>query len=180
MLSSIRNELNRDGQALGEEEVQLSAGDSTPASYRENARLYREQREAWYAGGEDYLDTQARFEQDRQALEREEQLYTAEFATWETERERLDLARKALEEQLSRFSETLETEDCAWQIRRNPDGWTNPAAGEKAFSPLRLAMQTLFLSAAALSGWLFFAKLLSSAAGTITRPKQSAAVTTEK
>ena len=169
-LSGVRTALNREGRTLDEEEVQLSAPDES--SRAETARRYRQQREAWYAGGEDYLDVYTLYELDRQALDREEQLYAADYAAFETENRRLKDACAALEAELSDIPETVAVEDCTWTLRRNPEGWVDPANEETAFSPLRLAIQMLFLSVAGLSAWLFCAKLLSSAAGTIAKPSQ--------
>lgn len=170
-LGFVKTGLDREGRSLDEEEVQLNARDAISRS--ETARRYRQQRDAWYAGGEDYLDVYTLYEQDRQALDREEQRYAADYAAYEAESRRLEDAHTALKAKLAGIPETTEIEDCTWNMRRNPDGWIDPAAEESAFSPLRLALQMLFLAVAALSAWLFCAKLLSSVAGTIAKPRQA-------
>ena len=173
-LSGVRTGLNRDGEALSETEAEFSTLDtaSREETYQENARQYRERRDAWYAGGEDYLDVLTSYELKRRALDREEQEYASRLADWEAEKKRLEDARAALEAELSLIPEPVEIEDCTWQLRRNPEaGKAFAVQEEEGVSPLRLAMQMLFLAVAALAVWLFFARLLSTAAGTIVKPK---------
>lgn len=167
-LNTARMELSRDGRALDEAEAQLSAPADTDA-YREDVRRHSRERDAWYAGGEEYLDTLTAYEQARDALDRAEQAYAAALAAYEADRAQLERERRALRET---EPEAPVVGDRAWQLRQNPEpGEPEEAAEAEGVSPLRLAMQMLFLAVAALSAWLFFARLVSGAAGNMTKPR---------
>ena len=165
-LDAVRTDLNEDGLLLDEAEASISA-DSGNVN-RDELRQYSEKRDAWFAGGEDYLDTFTVFEQEKIRLEKAERNYTADLSAWNTESERLAKLRKELET----VPESPEIQDCTWLVERNPqaaEAFDAPA--EEPFSPLRLAMQMLFLGIAAMAVWFFFARLLSSAAASITKPR---------
>ena len=160
-LDEVLAGLNRDGYDLGEAELSLDSIDND--AYIQNVH---QQRDLWYAAGEGFLDTLTLYEQERQKLERAEREYAAGQSAYEADRVRLDSMRAALDAQ-SRAEP--EIEPCEWRLERNPDAGKVPAA-EEAFSPTRLSLQMLFLGIAALSAWLFFARLLSAAAGSIVKP----------
>ena len=165
-LDAVRTGLNEEGHLLDEAEASISA-DSGNVN-RDELRQHSEKRDAWFAGGEDYLDTFTVFEQEKMRLEKAERIYAADLSVWETENERLAKLRKELET----VPEPPGIHDCTWVVERNPqaaEAFDTPA--EKPFSPLRLAMQMLFLGIAAMAVWFFFARLLSSAAGSITKPR---------
>lgn len=171
-LDAVRNELNEDGRLLDEAEAGISA-DSGNVN-RDELRQYSEKRDAWFSGGEDYLDTFAVFEQEKMRLEKAERVYTSDLSAWNTENERLAKLRKELEA----VPEPPEIQDCTWLVEHNPqaaEAIDTPA--EKPFSPLRLAMQMLFLGIAAMAVWFFFARLLSSAAASITKPRSASEYT---
>ena len=165
-LDAVRTELNEDGRWLDETEVGISVYSGNVN--RDELRQHSEKRDAWFAGGEDYLDTVTVFEQEKIRLEEAEHIYTADLSAWNTENERLEKLR----EELETVPEPPKIRDCTWLVERNPqaaEAFDTPA--EKPFSPLRLAMQMLFLGIAAMAVWFFFARLLSSAAGSITKPR---------
>lgn len=165
-LNAARTELNEDGRLLDEAEAGIGAG--TGNASRDELRRHSELRDAWYAGGEDYLDTFTLFEREKARLDKAERNYAADLAAWNEENERLELKQKELET----VPDPPEIEDCTWRVVRNPQaGEAFDVPEEKPFSPLRLALQMLFLGIAAMTVWLFFARLLSSAAGSITKPR---------
>lgn len=174
-LSGVQNTLALEGQALDEEEVQLSTqdGEASAEVYRERVRHQRQQRDLWFAGGENYLDARTLYEREKQVLERTEESYAAAFEAYEAEKKRLEDTREALEAKRQYEPEPPAVEDCTWQLGRNSAVWAQIEASEQetVFSPVRLSLQMLFLAVAALSAWLFFARLLSSAAGRITKPR---------
>ena len=167
-LDAVRIGLNEEGHLLDEAEASISA-DSGNVN-RDELRQHSEKRDAWFAGGEDYLDTFTVFEQEKTRLEEAERVYSADLYAWNTENERLEKLRKELET----VPEPPEIQDCTWLIERNSlaaEAFDTPV--EKPFSPLRLAMQMLFLGVAALTVWFFFARLLSSVAASITKPRSA-------
>lgn len=167
-LDAVRIGLNEEGHLLDEAEASISA-DSENVN-RDELRQHSEKRDAWFAGGEDYLDTFTVFEQEKTRLEKAERVYSADLSAWNTENKRL----KKLREELEKVPEPPEIQDCTWLVKRNPKAAeTFDIPAEKPFSPLRLAMQMLFLGIAAMAVWLFFARLLSSAAGSITKPRSA-------
>ena len=167
-LDAVRTGLNEEGYMLDEAEASISAdiGNVNPDELRQHS----EKRDAWFAGGEDYLDTFTVFEQEKIRLDKAERIYTADLSAWNTENEQLAKLRKEFET----VPELPEIQDCTWLVERNPEAaeaFDTPE--EKPFSPLRLAMQMLFLGIASMAVWFFFARLLSSAAGSITKPRSA-------
>lgn len=165
-LDAVRTELDEDGHVLDEAEAFISAGIGNAS--RDELRRHDELRDAWYAGGEDYLDTFTLYEREKAVLDRAEYDYAADLSAWNTENERLEMLRRELET----APEPPEIEDCTWRIERNPKAaevFDTPV--ETLFSPLRLAMQMLFLGIAAMAVWFFFARVLSSLAGSIAKPR---------
>ena len=160
-LDEVLAGLNRDGYDLGEAELSLDSIENDV--YIQNVH---QQRDLWYAAGEGFLDTLTQYERERQKLERAEREYAAGQSAYEADRARLDSMRAALDAQLRAEPEIA---PCEWRLERNPDTGKVPVA-EEAFSPTRLSLQMLFLGIAALSAWLFFARLLSAAAGSIVKP----------
>ena len=165
-LDAVRTELNRDGYALDEAEAGISAW--TGEIYRDEMRHHHEQRDAWYAEGEDYLDAFTLFTQETARLEKAESAYASDLAAWKADNDRMEELRRKLEI----VPEPPQIEDCTWRLERNlhaPEFYDSPE--EKTFSPLRLAIRMLFLGIAAMAVWFFFARLLSSVAGSITKSR---------
>ena len=169
-LNAVRTELNQNGHALDEAEASINAGNAD--ANRDELRRQSEKRDAWYAGGEDYLDSFTAFEQDRASLDMAERDYAAALSAWNEKNQHIEQIRRNLET----LPEPPVIEDCTWRVERNLSAAEVFDTQEEApFSPLRLAMQMLFLGISAMAAWLFFARLLSSAAGTITKPKPASA-----
>lgn len=169
-LDEVKTGLNQDGSRLNDAEAGFNAADSTS----ESMRRHQEQRDAWYAGGESYLDTLTVFEQARAELRHAERDYEAGLAALNAEREEIENERRAL---LDIEPVIPVIEDCTWQTMCNPDAADTIYVVEEEpepVSPLRRAMEMTLLGVAALSVWLFFAQLLSTAAGSIVKPAHAA------
>lgn len=179
-LDSVRTGLNQDGYILDNAEAEFEL--SGKAVSGEDMRRYSQERDNWYADGEDYLDKLTAYEQAHAKYYQAEGAYEDALAELEDAYWQLEERRKALERL---EPEHPQIEDCTWRFTRNPAPAESvtalaDAAEETArFSPLRLALQMLFLAVAALSGWLFFARLLSAAAGKIKEPRPGTEETAE-
>lgn len=165
-LDAIRSKLNQDGSALDEAEVGISARGAN--TNRDELLRHSEQRDAWYTGGEDYLDTLTVFEQEKARLDKAERDYAADLAAWNADNERMEELRRKLDI----VPAAPQIVDYTWRVEHNPDAaaYYDPPA-EKAFSPVRLAIRMLFLGIAAMAAWFFFARLLSGVAGSISKSK---------